>query len=290
MSGTSSRKAGGAELKKPKPLPTSYFRTVEKKKPVRRRKRRSRRGRISPLWVVIPLAVIAVCIIWPLFLRNRSSERGPEVPDGNWRFGIDISHNNRGPILWDSLAVMVDRSGRLVKDLEAAKEVRPVDFVFIKATEGLSMKDKDFKENWKSAGKSGIQRGAYHFFRSGRDPEVQAENFCRTVGKLGAGDLPPVLDVETMHRGCTAEMLNERVLVWLKTVGERYGRKPIVYAPESYVEKILSPEITEHYPLWIAHYKVDSLESEGWRYWQFTDRAIVRGVPEPVDLSVTPRK
>jgi len=148
------------------------------------------------------------------------------------------------------------------------------------------MRDPEFKHNWEEAGKRDIRRGAYHFFRTSRDGAAQARNFISTVGELRHGDLPPVLDLETIHLGCTHELLNERALQWLKTVEAHYGRKPIVYTSDSFARDILCNEIKEGYPIWIAHYGVDKPNCENWTYWQFTDRAWIYGMPEPADLSI----
>ena len=181
---------------------------------------------------------------------------------------------------------MTDSRGRTVRDPFKAKEIKPVSFVIIKATEGAGFQDKDFRKNWKDAGKSGLRRGAYHFFRSSKDGEVQARNFIRTVGELKYRDLPPVLDIETIHIGCSKELLNQRALQWLKAVEKRYGKKPVVYASSSFVKDNLCKEITSNYPIWVAHYEKDRPGLEDWTWWQFTDKAVVKGVPGRVDLSV----
>ena len=62
------------------------------------------------------------------------------------------------------------------------------------------MRDPDFKTNWKDAGKTGLRRGAYHFFLSSKDGDIQAANFIKAVGDIRARDLPPVLDIETIHK------------------------------------------------------------------------------------------
>ena len=244
--------------------------------------------KISPVLAVVSAALLlTVLIIVPLSKGRPSSEAGAVIPASGFNgCGIDISHNNKGPIVWDSLMVMVDRSGRTVKSLKKASKVLPVKFVFIKATEGASMKDSKFKEYWSEAGARDIQRGAYHFFRSSKDGKLQAGNFIAAVGEIRHSDLPPVLDIETMHRGCSRKTLNDRALDWLKAVEKHYGRKPVVYTSDSFAKNILSKEIIENYPVWIAHYGVESPDYEDWEYWQFTDKALVYGLPEPVDLSV----
>ena len=264
---------------------------MEKKKTVRKKgKGRKKRKLKVPPWAAVAAAVVllALAVGLPLLRHIRpAGEGGASLPPMAFQaLGIDISHNNEGPILWDSLRVMVDRSGRTVRDLDRARNVYPVKFVFIKATEGISMRDPKFKTYWAEAGERDIQRGAYHFFRTSRDGAAQARNFIATVGQLRHGDLPPVLDLETIHRGCTYKLLNDRALQWLKEVEKHYGRKPIVYTPDSFARDILSSEIKDNYPIWIAHYGVDSPIHKDWEYWQFTDRAWICGMPEPVDLSI----
>lgn len=44
-----------------------------------------------------------------------------------------------------------------------------IDYVIIKASEGESFKDWRFKGRWRKADKYSYKRGAYHFFRPGKD-------------------------------------------------------------------------------------------------------------------------
>ena len=252
------------------------------------KRKKVKRVRLSP-WAATGIAaglVAGIFLVFNLSGRNRAGETGAKVPPGIWRYGIDISHHNGGRIVWDSLFVMTDSRGRTVRDPGRARDIKPVSFVFIKATEGASFKDEDFRDNWKDAGKTDLRRGAYHFFRSSKDGEIQARNFISTVGDLRFRDLPPVLDIETIHPGCTRQLLNQRALQWLKAVEKRYGRKPIVYASSSFILDNLDRSITDNYPVWVAHYEKDRPAYEGWTWWQFTDRAVVKGVPGKVDLSV----
>jgi lysozyme len=45
-------------------------------------------------------------------------------------------------------------------------------FIYVKASEGNTLKDPQFEENWKQAKRVGMLRGAYHFLSS--------EQRCRT--------------------------------------------------------------------------------------------------------------
>lgn len=280
IQGSAARKKAGAQKAGTSPA----------KRP-RRKKRKPKKVNIG-VWTAVGIAASVILALAVMFISQGGGgghETGAKVPPGDWRYGIDISHHNAGDIVWDSLYVLTDKRGKTIRDYHLAKDIRPVSFVFIKATEGVSMVDKDFKRNWQDAGRSGLRRGAYHFFRSSKDGEAQARLFIKTVGDLRFKDLPPVLDIETIHRGGSMKKLNEEALKWLETIEGHYGKKPIVYTGSSFARDWLSKRITDNYPVWIAHYEKDRPDFDGWTFWQFTDKAVVKGVPGPVDLSVMKR-
>ena len=280
IQGSAARKKAGAQK----------ARTSPAKRP-RRKKRKPKKVNIE-VWTAVGIAASIILALAVMFISQGGGgghETGAKVPPGDWRYGIDISHHNAGDIVWDSLYVLTDKRGKTIRDHHLAKDIRPVSFVFIKATEGVSMVDKDFKRNWQDAGRSGLRRGAYHFFRSSKDGEAQARLFIKTVGDLRFKDLPPVLDIETIHRGGSMKKLNEEALKWLETIEGHYGKKPIVYTGSSFARDWLSKRITDNYPVWIAHYEKDRPDFDDWTFWQFTDKAVVKGVPGPVDLSVMKR-
>ena len=243
---------------------------------------------LKPWHIFAALGALLLLSLIP-YVIHKKGETGAAVPDGNWSYTIDISHHN-STIVWDSLAVCIDARGRTTRDVMKAKRVFPVSSVIIKASEGISLKDKYFQGNWSNASSHGFKRGAYHFFRTSTDPAAQARNFIEAVGPLSLDDVPPVLDIETIHRGCTSKQLCDKALVWLKAVEAHYGVKPIIYTGDSFLKDYLSKEITDSYSVWIAHYKTDSPVYKDWIMWQFTDEAVVRGIRGKVDLSVSPAK
>ena len=257
------------------------------RKPVRkriRRKKANRKWKVNPWLVAGLILVLAAGVLYPYFKYGKFASEGAAVPDGTHSFCVDLSHHNTG-IVWDSLKVVVDRTGHTSKDLLRAKSVHPVSTVILKATEGEKFTDRKFDEYWEETGKRPYKRGAYHFCRSSRNPDRQAQHYISTV-TLRHSDLPPILDVETMHEGCSKQELNDKVLVWLKTVEKHYGRTPIVYTSDSFARDILSPDITKHYPMWIARYSNKEPRFNPWTMWQFTDKAVLYGVSGYVDLSV----
>ena len=209
--------------------------------------------------------------------------QGSQLPKGEWSYGIDISHH-QPLVFWDNLKIYLDESGRTVwRQKNSVKEVN-VDYVIMKASEGEKFRDWRFKSRWKAARNSGHKRGAYHFFRPGKEAVSQARNFIDQVGDILPDDFPPILDIEKTDDVSIFE-LNQRALEWLKIIEKHYGRKPIVYANPYYLHNILSNEIKSAYPIWVANYGTPRPGWGQWHIWQFTDRALVRGVG-CVDLNV----
>ena len=185
--------------------------------------------------------------------------------------GIDISHY-QGSIDWVQLT-----TNKTTKF--------PIHFVFMKATEGGDHADDTFPFNFDQAHRYGFIRGAYHFFSPKTDPLKQADFFIRTV-QLISGDLPPVLDVETIGKS-TPHDLRIAVKTWLDRIESHYGVKPILYTSYKFKNRYLSDSVFNTYPYWIAHYYVDSVKYEGpWHFWQHTDVGNVPGIREEVDLNV----
>ena len=192
------------------------------------------------------------------------------MPAGYQVHGIDISHY-QGDIDWKRLAQT--RQGRF-----------PVQFIFMKATEGGDYADKKFVENFDSAKGHGFIRGAYHFYNPKTDADKQADFFINTV-KLEPGDLPPVLDIEKKSRD--VKKLQDDLKIWLRKVENHYGVKPIIYASYKFKTRYLSDSVFNSYPYWIAHYYVDSVRYQGeWKFWQHTDVGTLPGIDEKVDLNV----
>lgn len=247
-------------------------------------KKKKQRRRNSIL-VVFGLTVLAGIFFVTYCIRQ--SGGGPVlIPDGYNQFCIDISHHNGRVRDWDRLQIHVDAKGRIVASAEEAAQTYPVTMLYMKATEGISLVDRHFRENWTEARARRYAVGAYHFLLSDRDAAEQAQHYIRTVGPLRERDLAPVLDVESMHKGCTHAELNAVVRTWLTAVEEHYGKKPIIYTSDNFARRVLASDITSRYRIWVAHYGVDAPDYEGWSLWQFTDRGYVDGIDGYVDISV----
>ncbi|MER3433535.1 MAG: glycoside hydrolase [Leptolyngbya sp. ERB_1_1] len=160
---------------------------------------------------------------------------------------------------------------------------------FAKATEGATSRDDKFARNWSVMRSVGMVRGAYHFFRPGKDPAVQADNFLKTVQSIEAFDLPAVLDLE-IDDGLSAATVIDRALKWLDILEAKTGRKPILYTfPVFWEDKLGNPKQFSKYPLWVANFGTGSPYVPStwsrWTFHQFSESGTLRGIAGNVDLN-----
>ena len=115
-------------------------------------------------------------------------------------------------------------------------------FAFILATDGDTIQDTTFDDHWLGAKSAGILRGAIHRFRPNADPIIQAERFLAVIQANGdIGELPPVLDLE-VHDEKSAEEIIPKVKIWLDLVEASFGRKPIIYSGEYFLQDYFSEQ------------------------------------------------
>jgi lysozyme len=209
----------------------------------------------------------------PFGFRWRALYGDVSYPEGYEIHGIDISHH-QGDINWSEL-----REKGLINET-------PIRFIMIKATEGSTRVDENFKENFYQSREYGFTRGAYHFYSVHSPAKSQAEFFIKNV-KLENGDLPPVLDVEHKPKSQTDDAFKASILEWLDIVEQHYGVKPIIYTYYKFKTQYLSDPVFDQYPYWIAHYYVDEVEYEGpWKFWQHTDVGRLPGIDGNVDFNI----
>lgn len=191
-------------------------------------------------------------------------------------YGMDISHYQ--PIVrWDKLYVSVDSSYTFNDTIEKQIGVIPISFVFLKATEGGTYKDKEYEKHCDWAERFGIPHGAYHFFNH-REATVQQQidNFTQTV-KLKKGDLIPVLDMEVFG------VATDSLLTWVDAVEKHYGVKPIVYANEKIAKIYVDNTKLRENILWHARY--GHAPERTFHIHQYSERGHIKGIEHhEVDL------
>jgi len=165
-------------------------------------------------------------------------------------------------------------------------------FAFIKATEGGSLVDERFAENWQGAKQAGVSRGAYHFMFWCRAADEQAAWFRRTVPN-DPDALPPVLDLEwnAQSRTCPRRLPRGEALaqirVMLQEMEAHTGKRPIIYTDITFHRDVLEGELPE-YPHWVRSVAAEPHEryaNRPWLMWQYTAKARVPGIQTDVDLN-----
>jgi GH25 family lysozyme M1 (1,4-beta-N-acetylmuramidase) len=199
-----------------------------------------------------------------LALPARVCAAGPTLP------GIDVARW-QGEINWQSVA----GSG--------------VVFAFIQISRAIDDIDVRFESNWAQAKAAGVLRGAYQRFQPHQDVNGQADLFLAKLAANGAGELPPVLDVEDTG-GLGPAAIASAVRQWMDRVEPVVGVKPIIYTGKYFwQDKVGGADFTDH-GLWIAQWSVTcpDLPSPwtGWQFHQTSATGRVPGISGDVDLNL----
>ena len=209
-------------------------------------------------------------------------------------YGIDISKyqhihgKKKYAIHWNKMRIT--HLGNMSKKNISGTVDYPVSFVFIKCTEGSSVKNQHYAADYRAARRHGIPVGTYHFFSVRTTATSQAYYFLNNT-YLNKGDLPPVLDVEPTRKqveelGGVQELFT-RLRTWLKIVEQRAGVKPILYVNQNFVNRYLpeAPDIKRNYRVWIARYG-DYKPDVRLAFWQLCPDGRVKGITGNVDINV----
>ena len=209
-------------------------------------------------------------------------------------YGIDISRyqhekgRKKFGINWKELRIT--HLGSLSKKKITGKTDYPVSFVYIKSTEGSSVRNKYFAADYTNARKLGIHVGAYHFFSTRSTGISQAKFFVKHT-HFRKGDFPPVLDVEPSRKQIEeiggAHQLFLQIRTWMRHVETHTGVRPILYVSQSFVNRYLEevPDIKKKYKVWIARYGEYKPDVQ-LAIWQLSPDGRVRGIKVPVDINV----
>ena len=229
--------------------------------------------------LVLPLLLVATLVACADGDRGRPMQAGAPAlfaapvttnvcPDGTTTMGIDVS-KWQGTIDWNA----VKNAG--------------VRFAFIRVADGAGYYDPQFQTNWANAKAAGILRGAYQFFRADEDAVAQADLLISKVNAYGAGELPPVVDVETVE-GQSAATIASRVGQWLARVDSQLGVTGIIYTGSYFWEGNVNSAAYANNPLWVAHWTsgCPTIPSQwgDWTFHQYSATGSVAGISGDVDL------
>lgn len=197
---------------------------------------------------------------------------------GRRRFGID----------WRNLRIK--SLGRRIKGNIAGEVDYPVRFVYVKSTQGITIRNRYYAADYAAARKQNIPVGAYHFFSPIQTGKTQARYFLQNT-LFRRGDLPPVLDIEPTNAqiakmGGTEKLMKE-IREWIHTVEQAVHVHPIIYVNQRFINEHLTkaPDLMENYLVWIARYG-EYKPGVHLALWQLSADSRVNGIQTEVDVNV----
>ena len=233
--------------------------------------------RLTTLILLVSLILVSsVFFIVVDSIKKAKEDRFHSFHDNKYSYkyvirGVDVSHHN-GYINWGQL------------------KNEGITFAYIKATEGLSHKDRNYEVNYFEAKQVYIKTGAYHFYTFGLDGEDQANHFIKQA-KVASDDLIPVIDVEhsPYNKHSWDKSYQKLVIEELKKMEQvmfdYYGVHPIIYTNKDCYKLY----IKEWFPanlVWMSDlHNEPNIEENEWAIWQFSHTGKLNGVKGDVDLN-----
>jgi lysozyme len=161
-----------------------------------------------------------------------------------------------------------------------------ISFGMCKVTEGLTITDPDFVNNWNGMWELNrmMPRFGYHFFHAADDPAEQA---ARLVSAVRAHGLLPgdnlVLDLEPTRTdgsndGVAAATVAQRARTCLNHANSLApGHRVLVYTNPSFAGTGACAGLSPWF-LWVAHYGVSAPAVprpwSTWTFWQYSDTPV----------------
>ena len=160
--------------------------------------------------------------------------------------------------------------------------------MYIKATQGNNIIDPYFKTNYENAKSANLKIGFYHFLTatSAIEAEEQAAFFASVISNLEP-DCKLAMDFEIFNN-LSNEEINSISFAFLNKVSELTKKDMVVYSDSYNAINTFSPELAEKYPLWIAEYDSETINTGNWNNWiglQYSDAGKINGInSNSVDL------
>ena len=231
----------------------------------------------AKLAILVALFLLA-SICWMVFnnpakINNQYTDFGSNIPQSYPILGIDVSHY-QGDINWEQVSLMNINDDS-------------VQFAYIKATEGLSVKDAEMPKNVDGASKNGIECGVYHYYIPALSAKDQADFFVDETFDHNYS-IAPALDIE-VSGDLNSTQIRDSVIVFLNRVEERIKIRPIIYTYFNFFEShFKSSDLVQKEFFWIAHYAAScpAMNQEQVKVWQFSENGTIDGINEAVDLNI----
>lgn len=227
-------------------------------------------------------------------VRYKTVKRKVKVK-GRWRTvtqKVAVAQPVSYPIDWSRLRI-TSLGTRSKKRIDGTVDY-PISFVYIKSTEGVSIRNKYYLGDYVQSRRHGYKTGTYHFFSHKSSAQSQAMFFIQN-SRYQKGDLPPVLDVEPSPSQVAAmgggDAMLAKVRRWMETIEKYYKVRPILYVSHTFVNRYLNSHyhdgnyIKANYHVWIARYG-EYKPDVHLLFWQLCPDGRVAGIRFPVDINI----
>ena len=203
--------------------------------------------------------------------KSSYGDFGVPIPTAYPILGIDISHY-QGNVNWEQL-----------KQSKHGQD--SIQFVFIKATEGLTLLDDQLLNNAEGATSQKLDFGCYHFFIPDISAKLQAKFFAKQLIQTEF-TLKPVLDIE-FDGDFSNERLIDSINVFLDEVEKKVKSRPIIYTYSNFYKEHFKDQLVDEL-IWIAKYghSCELMNRENVIAWQFSEEGTVNGIEGFVDLNL----
>lgn len=233
-------------------------------------KKKKSKNKLKSIIVVSTLVLISLILGYHF---HQKSSRGKTF-DKNNKYqikGIDVSHHN--PILdWTEV------------------KSQNVNFTYLKATEGVTHDDRNYRYNYKLSKENDIKTGSYHFYNFGISGREQAKHFIR-IAKCKSGDLIPAIDVEhsranpySQDKSFVKNVIKE-LKIMESELYEYYGVHPMIYTNLDCYKLYINDSFPDN-PIWISSLNNEPNDDiKNWVIWQFSHTGKLDGIEGDLDLN-----
>lgn len=145
------------------------------------------------------------------------------------------------------------------------------DFIIMKASEGINFRDSKMQAHLTNVKKANKLYGFYHYARPeyNADAKKEANYFVSTLNKNDIGNCLLCLDWE----GTALKYPIAWAKLWLDTVYQKTGVRPLIYVQESEIKRRDYSSIAKaNYGLWVAKWSTNEPSTGAWSFyalWQY---------------------
>lgn len=238
---------------------THSFEIIDESEDVKKPKPKKRMKRLA-FWCIFVCLIFIITDIVLLLFFGKIWFVNPMKKEYKI-MGINVS-SKQGKISWDAVAL------------------QNIDFAFIRATEGESLVDNNFTDNFGSALSAGIESAPLHDFTFTASGKDQAEAFINAVGDKKDRQLPPVVQIRLYGRFVAAPPQKDEVVTELREfideVYKKYGLQPIIMADNEIYEEYIDGSFTDS-PICLRSVYSKPSENESFMFWLFNPKTKING-------------